>query len=194
MGGYLLMKNLKINDFLFLFLICCALWLMVYFVWYGRGLPPEKDLHYVTGKVRLVTVAKDKNRDVKHMSIFDPHTKQKLVIGCGNAVYPKKDIASSCILRDDRLSQILTIGYYYQPAVLGITNEIPQMATIHINQPNGEMIVVNSYASTKKDILSANCFFFISFLFLSIFIIWCHLRDIQKELKNKEQKHDSKTN
>lgn len=176
-GGYLLIKNLKINDFVFLFLICCALWLMVYFVWYGRGLPPEKDLHYVTGKVRLVTVAKDKNRDVKHMSIFDPHTKQKLVIGCGNAVYPKKDIASSCILRDDRLSQTLTIGYYYQPTVLGITNEIPQMATIHINKPNGEMIVVNSYASTKKDILFANRFFFILGMFVSILLIWADIRD-----------------
>lgn len=142
---------MKIRDFVFLFLICCAIWVIPYCVWHGRGLPPEKDLHYVTGKVRLVVVAQDsKNREVKHMQIRDPKTKEYLMIACGNIVAPKKDIASSCILKEERLKETLTIGYYYQPSVLGITNEIPQMATIHMKKSNGETVVVKSYASTKK--------------------------------------------
>lgn len=152
---------------------------------------PEKDLHYVAGKVRLVTVARDgKNRDIKHMSIVNPQTKERLMIACGNKVIPKKDIGSSCILRDDRLDEILTIGYYYQPSVLGITNEIPQMATIHINKPNGEMIAVKDYASTKDKIVSANRFFLILGLATIILLIWSHMRDVKKELKKKEQEYD----
>lgn len=181
---------MKIRDFVFLFLICCAIWVIPYCVWHGRGLPPEKDLHYVTGTVRLVTVARDgKNRDIKHISIVNSQTKEKLMIACGNIVIPKKDMFSNCFLTDDHLSQTLTIGYYYQPTVLGITNEIPQMATIHINKPNGEMMAVDSYASTKDKIVSANRFFLILGLATIILLIWSHMRDVKKELKKKEQEY-----
>lgn len=125
------------------------------------------------------------------MSIVNPQTKERLMIACGNKVIPKKDIGSSCILRDDRLDEILTIGYYYQPSVLGITNEIPQMATIHINKPNGEMIAVKDYASTKDKIVSANRFFLILGLATIILLIWSHMRDVKKELKKKEQEYDN---
>lgn len=142
---------MKINDIIPMCLGYGAGFLIIYFSWYGRGLPLEQDLHYVTGKVRLVVVAQDsKNREVKHMQIMDPKTKEYLMIACGNIVAPKKDIASSCILKEERLKETLTIGYYYQPSVLGITNEIPQMATIHMKKSNGETVVVKSYASTKK--------------------------------------------
>ncbi|OPH37761.1 hypothetical protein B5J94_05220 [Moraxella lacunata] len=150
-------------------------------------MPLKQDLHYITGKVRLVTVAKDgKNREIKHMSIVNPQTKERLIIACGNAVIPKKDIGSNCVFREGHLDEILTIGYYYQPPVLGITNEIPQMATIHINKPNGEMIVADSYAYTKDKISSANRFFVILGLVVLILLIWSDIRNARKKLSNKE--------
>lgn len=177
---------MKINDFVFSLLLCCIVWLFLYFLWHGRGLPSETDLHYVTGKVRLVTVARDsKNRDIKHMNIINPQTKERLMIACGNTVVPKKDIGSNCLLKDDHLSQTLTIGYYYQPSVLGITNEIPQMATIHINKPSGEVITVDSYASTKDKIVSTNRFFLILGLVVLISVVWSDIRNAKK-LSNKE--------
>lgn len=65
------------------------------------------------------------------------------------------------------------------------------MATIHINKPNGEMTAVDSYASTKDKIVSANRFFLIFTLFISILLIWSEIRDFKKELKKKEQEYDN---
>lgn len=147
------------------------IWLMVYMTWSGRGLPPENELQYITGNIKSVIVHSSPKKDIHHLQITDPKTNQSLMLACGNAVVPKIAM-SNCTLAKELPQKDITIGYYYQPKLFWIKNEIPQVAVIKTNQSKDDINDNYSYSSTQTKISVFNLITVIFAVFCSIICLF----------------------
>ena len=85
------------------------IWIAVYMTWSGRGLPPENELRYITGNIKPIVVSSSPKKDINHIQITNPQTKQSLVVACGYSVVPKISM-SNCALAKELPRKDITIG------------------------------------------------------------------------------------
>lgn len=127
------------------------IWIAVYMTWSGRGLPPENELRCITGNIKPIVVSSSPKKDINHIQITNPQTKQSLVVACGYSVVPKISM-SNCALAKELPRKDITIGYYHQPSVLWFKNDIPQMAVMKTNNTQDSINGNYSYNSIQTKI------------------------------------------
>lgn len=124
------------------FIMLSIFWTIRYAHVGGRDIPPEQELHYISGVLKTVTVAKDKRSPIKHISIYDKTNNKQLTIACGDHVFPRY-LFTDCTHFEQYQGKQAKIGWYQQKDVLWFSNDIPQMATVEV-----EGNVIRSYYVT----------------------------------------------